>query len=184
MGQKAYKLKVAELRNLCDFFGIDRTEAKDKDGLVDALLDFLGEPQEKFLKGGKKGTPKPKKAGRKSSKEVTDDEEDEDTEMEDVEDEEKKAAKGKGSAKKESKSTPKKEKSNGSAKKGSASTPSTPAGKLPSDDELRDWVGAYVKCYNMSKSTIKHAIQIASEKFDVDVAPLKPKLKQFLTEAL
>jgi hypothetical protein len=180
MGQKAYKLKIPLLRKLCDFFAVDRSDAKDKDSLVDALLDFLGAPSEKHLKGSK-ATPN-RKASRKSKKEPEEedaeeeDEEEEEEEKENVEDEDE-----------EMEDVVDVSKAKEKVVKGSAKKP-TPKAKgktnMPTDDQLREWVNAYVICHNMSKSTIKQAIEIANEKFDVDITPMKPKIKEFLRDAL
>lgn len=176
MCQKAYKLKIPELRILCDFFGISRSEAKDKDGLVDALLDFLGEPCEKYLKG-KRGTPS-KKASRKLNKGKEDEEEEEDDDDENRDED----------SDKEIEDSEEEVKKKKSIEKGSGTKKTTPAatskGKMPSDSELREWVKAYVKCHHMGKSTIKQAIEIASEKFEIDITPAKRKIKDFLRDAL
>lgn len=162
MGQRAYKLKVSDIKRLCDFFAIDRSGAKDKDTLVDALLDFLGEPGENLLKhkGGLKGSAQKKRKSRKDDDE--DQESDDETESEDYERKPKKI-----------KPSPK---SKTSKAKGRA--------RMPSDGELRRWVNAYIMCHNMEKSTLKHAMEIAGEKFGVDLSSQKAKLKQFLAEAL
>jgi DEK C terminal domain len=55
-------------------------------------------------------------------------------------------------------------------------------GKLPSDKELRKWVKAYVACHDMNTATTKHALDVASGKFGVDMKPKKKTIKLFLTE--
>jgi hypothetical protein len=57
-------------------------------------------------------------------------------------------------------------------------------GQLPSDDALRKWVRAYVRCFNLKKATIKHAIATASDKFGVDVSKKKALIKVLLTSEM
>jgi hypothetical protein len=156
MGQKAHKLKITELRRLCDLFGVERSGATDKDSTVDALLDFLGEPSEKYLKYS--GKLKIEKMARPVDEE--DDDEDDDDEMEEEEE--------KGTPSK--KITPKKS--------------SDKKKKMPADKDLRNWVNHYVNCHNMSKSTVKQALEIAGEFFGVDLMPKKHRVKELLAEAL
>jgi hypothetical protein len=153
MGQKAYKLGVPQLRNLCDFFSVDRTGYQGKDSLVDALLDFLGEPDEEKMKG----TTVQEKKGQKGKKGKAKKSEDEagDREYDDVDDE--KLPNAELDAKNN---------------------------EMPSDDMLRKWVRAYVRCHNMKKSSVKDAMTIASEKFGVDISAQKARLKELLTEEI
>jgi hypothetical protein len=81
MGQKAYKLKIPQLKQLCDFFAIDRSHKKDKDSLVDVLLDFLAAPSDDLLKKRKRGRPSRK--DKKEEKQEYDDVVDEDEDQED-----------------------------------------------------------------------------------------------------
>jgi hypothetical protein len=185
MGDKAYKLTVPQLKKLCDFFEIDRyvpientldhrckrTDSflisyhlsdslsslctrqgkQDKDGLVDTLLDFLGSPDEKLLKGYKKEkkdekkTTGTKKAApkSKSKKEKGSEEEDDEKDYEVIE-----------------------------------------RGTVPNEKQLRQWVVAYVRCFNMEKCNIKHALEVAGDKFGVDLADKKKMLKKLLTEEM
>ena len=91
-GEKARKISNPGLKNLCDFFDIDRSasdgEKVDKDFLVDRLLDFLADPSEELTKtwikeNKKKAAAKKKKAAKaeagkkKAAKEESSDEEDE-----------------------------------------------------------------------------------------------------------
>lgn len=57
-------------------------------------------------------------------------------------------------------------------------------GTMPSDEQLRQWVRAYVRCFNLEKVTIKHALEVAAEKFGVDLASKKDTLKELLTEEM
>ena len=56
--------------------------------------------------------------------------------------------------------------------------------KVVSDKALRNWVKAYISCFNMDKATIKHAIETASDKFGVDLKDKILKIKQLLTEEM
>lgn len=55
---------------------------------------------------------------------------------------------------------------------------------MPTDGALRKWVRAYVRCFNLKKATIKHALATASDKFGVDVGPKKAVLKTLLTNEM
>jgi hypothetical protein len=59
-----------------------------------------------------------------------------------------------------------------------------PKGGKPSDKALRQWAKAYVVCFDMDKATTKHAILTASDKFGVDLAPRKAKIKEMLAEEM
>jgi ribosomal protein L12E/L44/L45/RPP1/RPP2 len=94
---------------------------------------------------------------------------------------------GGGSAKK--KSAPKKKK--GKKKQGEEETEDEESesekeeeGKMPSDKALKNWVKAYVSCFNMDNVTIKHAIETASDKFGVDLTEKKGFIKKLLTESM
>jgi len=53
--------------------------------------------------------------------------------------------------------------------------------KMPTKRELRKFVKAYVTCFSMEKTTSKHLIQTASDKFDVDVSSKKKDILELLT---
>ena len=157
-GEKARKISNPGLKNLCDFFDIDRSatdgEKVDKDFLVDRLLDFLADPSEELTKtwikeNKKKAAAKKKKAAKaeagkkKVAKEESSDEEDEEDMFEEVDGQ-----------------------------------------KLPTDKALKRWVKAYVRCFNLDKATTKHAMETASDKFGVDLKPKKQRMKELLTEAM
>ncbi|CAB9498989.1 expressed unknown protein [Seminavis robusta] len=55
-------------------------------------------------------------------------------------------------------------------------------GRLPTDEELRRWVKVYVRCHNMNLATTKHAIDVASGKFGVDMQPQRRKIKLMLAQ--
>ena len=157
-GEKARKISNPGLKNLCDFFDIDRSatdgEKVDKDFLVDRLLDFLADPSEELTKtwikeNKKKAAAKKKKAAKaeagkkKVAKEESSDEEDEEDMFEEVDGQ-----------------------------------------KLPTDKALKRWVKAYVRCFNLDKATTKHDMETASDKFGVDLKPKKQRMKELLTEAM
>ena len=54
--------------------------------------------------------------------------------------------------------------------------------KMPDDKILRTWVRAYVACHNMSTATLRHAVEIATGKFGVDMKTKKETLKMLITE--
>jgi len=171
MGTKAYKLQIPQLKRILDMLAVDRSGTTNKDSLVDLLLDFLGAPKRSFLKGSKNSVKK----GRPKKKTDVDDGEEEEEEEEaankdddggddddadgysDIGDEPVEDVEAAGSGKEVA---------------------------LPSDDVLRRWVRAYVRCHNMKHSTIKNALTIANEKFGCDLTEMKPRLKELLTEEM
>ena len=72
MSQKAYKLKVAELKMICDVFDVNRSPSTiDKDELIERLLDFLSAPDAKHTNKSKSkssGSAKKKKSGKAKKK--------------------------------------------------------------------------------------------------------------------
>jgi hypothetical protein len=173
---KAYKLNLAQLRRLCDFFHIDQShdstdedgesskKAMTKDETVDRLLDFLGEPSESWVKADTDDGKKKKKSTTPKKKEST------------------------------SKKTKKATSAAASKKRNSVSKKVTEdpfalikahvRGDKPTDATLRQFVKAYVVCFDMDKATTKHAIQTASDKFGVDMIGRKKRIKEMLTEEL
>ena len=88
---RAYKLVVPQLKKLLDVFAVDRSDMKDKEALVEGVLNFFSEPSEDMLKSGTKktaapGTKKeaPKKKSKKPAAKKTP-ESDSESELEDVE---------------------------------------------------------------------------------------------------
>jgi hypothetical protein len=176
---KAFKMHVPQLKMLCDFFDVDRSSASgkalDKETLIDRLLDFLGAPDPDLVKGKgeKKKTPKkatskqtpvkstkyPTKGGKKISKKSDNTSESEPES--DVEEAEEVKPSPDYSKVKEHKKNEK-----------------------PSDEVLRQWVRAYVVCFNMDAATTKHAIKTASEKFGVDLNTEKDRIKELLAEEM
>jgi len=175
MSTRAYKMTIPLLKTVCDLFDVDRQpDARkkavlDKEGIVDKLLTFLASPDIKLTNGGRLSTkkrsrssisksPKTKKSKKAEDAEVVvlddeDDEEMEEEEEESEEEEEEKEEVGEGSRGK----------------------------KMPTKRELRKFVKAYVTCFSMEKTTSKHLIQTASDKFDVDVSSKKKDILELLT---
>jgi len=56
--------------------------------------------------------------------------------------------------------------------------------KMPNKKELRKFVQAYVTCFSMDKTTTKHLIQTASDKFDVNVSSKKKDILDLLAETM
>jgi ribosomal protein L12E/L44/L45/RPP1/RPP2 len=166
MGEKAFHLKVGEIRDLCDFFALDRTGISAKAELIDCLLDFLSAPSAENVKGGKAAKAASSASKRKggSSKKKDDSEEESEEEEEDQEDE----------------TEPKSKKSKD---KGVALLKVT-KGEVPADDTLRAWVKCFVQCYDLEKASIKVALQVAGDKFGVDLGDKKELLKGMLADAM
>jgi uncharacterized Ntn-hydrolase superfamily protein len=170
-------MTIQGLKKLCDFFVVDRYLTSTKDGLVDKLLDFLGAPQKDKVKDGSgkpssaatsatKNTNKSKSAKRaktEKNKKEDDDVEDEEEEKETNDDAEDDDYDDVDDDKLQ----------NGDAD-----------GALPSKEKLRKWVRAYVRCFHETKLTVNHALEIGSEKFGVDLLPMKADLKKLLIEEL
>jgi len=57
-------------------------------------------------------------------------------------------------------------------------------GKMPNEEALRQWVRAYVVCFDMDTATTKHAIKTASDKFGVDLSVTKDLIKELLAEEM
>jgi hypothetical protein len=57
-------------------------------------------------------------------------------------------------------------------------------GDKPDDDALRQWVRAYVVCFDMDSATTKHALKTASDKFGLDLAKEKDRIKELLAEEM
>ena len=156
MSKKAYSLTIAELKAICDVFDVDRSKIGDKDTLIDRLLDFLGQPDEKLTKA----KPTTSKAKPKKSA----------------------ASPEKPKAKEAKKKSAKKE-AHGESKEDDTEEEPGEDG-MPSDETLRKWVRAYVCCFNLDKATTKHALQTASDKFGVDLSAKKARIKELLTEEM
>ena len=57
-------------------------------------------------------------------------------------------------------------------------------GDEPTDAALRQWVQAYVACFDMDTATVKHAMKTATKKFGTDLAKRKKLIKEFLAEEI
>jgi hypothetical protein len=147
-------MHVPQIKKLCDFFCVDRTDYKGKDNLVDALLDFLGEPGEEKMKGTSVQPNRGKKGQAKKSEDAEDDEGEADNHGYDDVDDDK------------------------------LTNPVFDSDGMPTDDTLRKWVRAYVRCHNMKTSSVKDALAIASAKFEKDISSQKTRLKELLTEEI
>ena len=138
MENRLFKLKVAELKSICDVLAVDRSGQHDKESLVTCLLNFLREPQAQLVKGYHK------KAAKKT-KTTT------------------------GSA---------------SSSKLDGDYEQPVKGQMPTDEQLRQWVRAFVQCFDMEKATVKVALEIAGDKFGVNLSEKKDRIKELLTEEM
>ena len=158
-------------------------------------------------KKGKIGRPKGSKNKRKIDKEEEDDD-DSDEELEDEEEEESEddddddddfrarrprarsssRTKRRASARKKPKTEVDEYNIGGSARRRNKSIDSESLTEslkaLPGDTELRRWVIAFLNCYNMEKATIKVALEVASDRFGVDMSSKKETIKRMLAEEL
>lgn len=152
-----------------------------KDELVDALLDFLGEPSKERLKGvkAKKSVSKKKTKPKKSKASL--DENEVDNENEDNEDEYDDVGDDKVEEEEEEEGD---DNVDGEEEQKGEKAKKKKVKKMPSDESLRKWVRAYVRCHNMKNSTIKNALEIAGDKFGVDLTEQKARLKELLTEEI
>ena len=57
-------------------------------------------------------------------------------------------------------------------------------GTMPNDAQLRQWTRAYVRCFNMESVTIKSALEVAGDKFGVDLSSKKQRLKELIAEEM
>ena len=191
---------LAQVRMLCDFFDVIRVDesgnALNKDDMIENLLDFLTQPHKDFLNVeypdivAKKATgATTKKATNAPKKQTT------------------------AAAKKQTTAAPKKQTTAAPTKKSTAaptkmkavpkkaesktSKPKTEppldpfslikkhtSGTEPSDGALRQWVKAYIVCFDMNRATTKHAIQTASEKFGIDLSGKKNTIKEMLADEM
>jgi hypothetical protein len=152
-------MTVPQVKKMCDFFAVDRTHQTSKEALIERLMDFLGKPDESYTKAGNK--PEADKKKKKSSKKEVSEEEEEDDDEEAHDDHDEEDAKD-ASPVKEKKSSKKKEH------------------KGPSDAQLRQWVKAYTHVFVTDKQDIKHAMDLAHEKFGSDMTDHKARIKEFM----
>lgn len=158
---KAFKLNIPDIKVLCDFFSVDRSaedgKALSKEDLIDRLLDFLGGPDETLT------TLKPA-ASKGASK--------------------KKAGAKKGGKKSKAKSESEDEEEVKEPPKDFSKIKELKKGDKPDEEVLRQWVRAYVACFDMDSATTKHALKTASEKFGCDMSKEKSKIKELLAEEM
>lgn len=148
---------------------IDRSPAPgekvDKDVMIERLLDFLSAPtEEETHEYGRKHNIVRKPIEREPSSKT---DKSGDEEMSDDEDEGEDGGNKDNQAELQGKL---------------GALPKSHELKMPDDKILRTWVRAYVACHNMSTATLRHAIEIATGKFGVDMKGKKETLKMLITE--
>lgn len=164
MGQKAYKLMVNQLKKLCDTFAIDRRGMSgSKEDLVNCLLDFLGEPvtMEKFEKIRSSSTIRKKKKEGEEEKNIDEVKE-----------------KNADEVREENVGETKEETTNDDYWEDAMLVD----GAEVSDENLRLWVRAFVRCHNIKVTTLKQTVAIASEKFGIDMTDKTSQIKELLVE--
>ena len=53
---------------------------------------------------------------------------------------------------------------------------------FPTDHQLRQWTRAYVRCCNPHKVTVQHALDMATDKFGMDLTSKYTRIKELLVE--
>ena len=168
-------MHIREIKQLCDFFNVDRKPGKneimDKDLLVDRLLDFLSAPNDETRNSKEEeeesttetSPPSSERlVSKKRKRSVVEESEDEKDEQGGIEDwVEFSRAEGMF-----------------------ALVRDHDKGNEPSDVAVRQWVQAFVACYDMDTATMKMVLQVASAKFGVDMKSKKNLIKEFLVEEL
>ena len=148
-------MTVAELRNMCDFFAIDRfTETPngaDKDTLVDYLLDFLGAPDPDLVVDPNRKPVSPSKKKKKAA------------------------------PKKKKRKKPAEEKPPADP---FAQVKAHEMGKKPSKKALQQWCRAFVVCFDMDNTSVKTAVKMATERFGVDMKERKAEIRDYLTQEM
>jgi len=164
---RAGKMPKDTLLEVCSFFCINVTSSSSKETVMQRILDFLGSPDAKLLKQPveKKPKGKPRAKGKRNSKGSSKEKAQEDagddeavTETDSEGDEPKKLA---------------------VSKRKEAQTNNKP---MPSDAEIKEWIKAYVACFDLKQATTSHAVGIAQDKFGVDFSEKKELFKKLLTE--
>mmetsp|Transcript_24780 Transcript_24780/g.58157 ORF Transcript_24780/g.58157 Transcript_24780/m.58157 type:complete len:329 (+) Transcript_24780:113-1099(+) len=155
---KTFKMNLSQIKMLCDFFNVDNFHEDgkflNKDDMIDRLLDFLGAPDESSMRGKMTSEPKKKTTPAKAKK-----------------------------------TEPKPKTVVKTVVKTVKVDPYNlikdyKKGKSPNDEELRQWVKAYIACSDMDTATTKDAIRTASAKFGVDLTNRKGRIKEFLAEEI
>lgn len=165
---------------------VDRFGTSTKDGLVDKLLDFLGAPNKSLLKKGtvskssssssKSKTKNTKTKKVKKTKNVDEDKEDNDDDEEEEAEEE-----GNDDGDKDGGDNDYDDVDDDKIK---IDENDDDGPKLPSNETLRKWVRAYVRCFHQDKITVNHALEIGGDKFGINLLPKKGDLRKLLLEEL
>ena len=152
-------MNLSQIKMLCDFFNVDNYDDDgkflNKDDMIDRLLDFLGAPDESMMRGKTQVETKKKTTPAKAKK----------------------------------KPEPKPKTVVKTVVKTVTVDPFTlikdyKKGTPPNDDELRQWVKAYIVCSDMETATTKDAIRTASAKFGVNLTNRKARIKELLAEEI
>jgi len=165
---RAKRMTVPLLKVICDILDVDRSPMGKraplgKEVLIDRLIEFIAAPDLKLTVGGKINNKRsrssspaktPKKKRARNSEEVEVEIIDEEMDEDDEEEEEEEGVEV------------------------------TKGNKMPTKRELRKFVQAYVTCFSMEKTTTKHLIQTASDKFDVNLSSKKKDILDLLAEAM
>lgn len=158
--QRTFKLPVPQVTKLANFFCVE-VRGEDgktlhKDDMVENLLEFLSEP-DKGLCVDPAELKKTKKAAPKKNKKKN---------------VKKKTAAIRKAASKKAVEDP------------FAALKAHEKGTKPTAKVMRQWAKAYTVCFDLDSATTKHAINTASERFGVDMAPQKAKVKEYLADEL
>jgi hypothetical protein len=135
------------------------------------VLDFLGCPDATLLKkpvekkvkakgSARRGKRNSKGGNKEKSQDAGDDEAMTETDSENEGKEEKRNTSSKAAMKDESETSK----------------------HMPSNEEIKKWVKAYVACFDIKQATTNHAVGIAQDKFGVDFSDKKDLFKKLLTE--
>lgn len=65
-----------------------------------------------------------------------------------------------------------------------STAPLSSSTKPPTKAQLQAWVKAYVRCFNMHKATMEHALDTAADKFGMDLSSRKDDFRRWITEEL
>lgn len=153
--KKAFKLVLAQVKQLCDFFDVLKVSEEgkplNKDDMIENLLDFLSQPHPDFLSSENQDLSKKKTTPKKKS-----------------------------TSTKTTGTTP----TTKALKDPFDLVRNHKRGTMPNNETLRQWVKAYIVSFDMDSATTKHAIRTASEKFGVDMVPKKDTIKMLLAEEM
>eukprot|EP00980_Cylindrotheca_fusiformis_P028769 scaffold22642_cov134-Cylindrotheca_fusiformis.AAC.24 len=189
---KAYKLNTRQLSMLLDLFSIDRKPKNgvpaNKDFMIDRLLDFLGAPSLDLLtedalpQDSESSSPSPAESRKGGSplplkKRKRVDDADNVDEIVDTTSVVEKKSKGTVLTHEDW------------AKRASIQgvffmVREHTKGAHPSDATLRQWVQAYVACFDLDTASMKHVIQTASAKFGVDMRERINLIREYLASEI